>query len=137
MYDAGKIIPGLIVFLGLVLIPVWYNAETGAAGHKPELEKPDPGKYDQCVLPAETMRADHMEILNDWRDRVVRGGERYIEIGGVRYEMSLTDTCLKCHPKKSAFCDQCHDYMGVKPYCWDCHLTPEEIEQWHSTEENF
>ena len=29
--------------------------------------------------------------------------------------------CLDCHKNKSNFCDKCHDYMGVKPYCWECH----------------
>ena len=76
MYDAGKIIPGLIVFLGLVLIPVWYNAGTGMAGHKPELVKPAPPKSDQCVLPAETMRAKHMASRYEHSDRRrARGGE--------------------------------------------------------------
>jgi hypothetical protein len=126
MYDAGKVIPGLIVFLGLLTIPVWYNAGTGMSDHEPKLDKP---KGESCIESAEYMRAHHMELLNDWRDRVVRDGERYIEIGGVQWEMSLTNTCMKCHDNKAGFCEQCHDYLGVAPYCWDCHLTPEVLEQ--------
>ena len=126
MYDAGKIVPGLIVFLGLVTIPVWYNSGTGMIDHVPDLDKP---KGESCVESAEYMRSHHMELLNDWRDRVVRDGERFIEIDGVQWEMSLTNTCMECHENKPGFCDQCHDYLGVAPYCWDCHLTPEVLEQ--------
>jgi hypothetical protein len=40
--------------------------------------------------------------------------------------MSLTNTCLDCHPNKDTFCDRCHNYMAVSPYCWDCHIVPEQ-----------
>jgi len=71
-----------------------------------------------------------MDLLNEWRDQVVRENDRY-EIGsdGVRFERSLSNTCLNCHVNKDKFCDKCHDYMGVQPYCWDCHLVPKEIQQ--------
>jgi hypothetical protein len=35
-------------------------------------------------------------------------------------------TCLECHSNKTKFCDQCHNYLDVQPYCWDCHLVPKE-----------
>jgi hypothetical protein len=35
--------------------------------------------------------------------------------------MSLEETCFSCHDDKSNFCDSCHDYTAVDPYCWDCH----------------
>ena len=38
--------------------------------------------------------------------------------------MSLTNTCLGCHSNKAQFCDQCHNYLEVTPYCWDCHVDP-------------
>ena len=25
---------------------------------------------------------------------------------------------------KADFCDKCHTYASVKPYCWDCHTEP-------------
>jgi len=128
MYDAGKIIPGLIVFIGLATVPVWYNAGTEESGDRPELTLPQ--NADKCVADLEFMRTDHMNLLNEWRDRVARDGERYVEIDGVQTEMSLTNTCMGCHDDKAAFCDRCHDYLGVVPYCWDCHLTPEVIEKW-------
>ena len=45
---------------------------------------------------------------------------------GKAYNMSLQNTCMKCHPNKSEFCDKCHNYTSVKPYCWDCHVEPKE-----------
>jgi cytochrome c oxidase subunit 2 len=38
--------------------------------------------------------------------------------------MSLQNTCMHCHSNKQKFCDECHTYVAVKPYCWDCHIAP-------------
>jgi len=68
-----------------------------------------------------------MDLLNQWRDDVVRKGERYYQaFDGTTHEMSLTRNCLGCHVNKDKFCDRCHDYLGVTPYCWDCHVNPKE-----------
>jgi hypothetical protein len=77
------------------------------------------------------MRFGHVDLLNNWKDAVVREGRRtYISSTGNSYTMSLTNTCItQCHFKKSAFCDRCHDYMSVKPWCWDCHNFPREAGQ--------
>ena len=124
MHDAGKIIAGLIVFLILITFPFWYNAAGFYSGDKPDLKIITDAK--QCVESKEYMKANHMNLLDDWRDRVVRGQERYITLDGKRYEMSLTNTCLGCHSNKADFCDQCHNYMDVDPYCWDCHIESKE-----------
>ncbi len=123
MYDGGKIIAGLIVFVVLITIPLWYNPLFGQTGPAPKPEKPKEGK---CVVPGERMKEEHMQILNDWRDRVIRDGVRYYDHHGQWRERSLTLTCLGCHANKKNFCGACHDYAGVKPYCWDCHIIPEE-----------
>jgi hypothetical protein len=74
------------------------------------------------------MKANHMDLLNEWRDLVVRDGKRiYDSFDGKEYIMSLSNTCMDCHSNKSEFCDSCHDYSGVIPYCWDCHVEPEEL----------
>lgn len=127
MYNGGKIVLGLVVFLILITFPVWYNIANDKAGYYPELERPVKG--DQCVRDSAWMAGNHMDLLNQWRDEVVRTDERF-EVGpdGVRYERSLTNTCLSCHVNKDRFCDRCHDYMGVQPYCWDCHIVPKEIQ---------
>ena len=122
MYDAGKILAGLAVFLVLVTAPMWWNLATGADIQAPELDLPQgqPG----CVLPVGEMRASHMELLDDWRDLVVRDGERVMTTwDGRETRRSLTKTCLGCHTDTEKFCDRCHGYVGVAPNCWDCHLT--------------
>ena len=59
------------------------------------------------------------------RDEAVRSNERiYVTADGRRYDKSLTRTCLGCHQNKANSCDRCHDYLDVKPYCWECHVDP-------------
>jgi hypothetical protein len=59
---------------------------------------------------------------------VVREGRRdYVStLSGTTYDMSLSRTCMDCHSNKADFCDRCHDYLAVNPYCWDCHVEPKE-----------
>lgn len=80
-----------------------------------------------CVLPEEQMLAEHMQLLNVWRDDVLRTGDRSrFEIDGKTYAKSLQKTCMKCHPSKIDFCDKCHAKTSVTPSCWDCHVAPVE-----------
>ncbi len=124
MYDSGKIIPGLIIFVLFITFPIWYNH--GDAGAVPQPELPKNAK--ECVLPLAEMRSDHMQLLNRWRDKVLRTGDRSfdVKIGDKMYQKSLMNTCMQCHTSKKKFCDKCHTYASVKPYCWDCHLAPVE-----------
>lgn len=135
MYDAGKIITGLVIFVGFLGIPVLYNTASGKANQKPEIVLPTGAK--KCIEPTDYMRANHMKLLYDWREAVVRHDRRtYVATDGTKYNnVSLTNTkiekpgdvsCLYCHEKKT-FCDRCHNYTGVKtPYCWNCHVDPRE-----------
>ncbi|MEE9442324.1 MAG: sulfate reduction electron transfer complex DsrMKJOP subunit DsrJ [candidate division Zixibacteria bacterium] len=126
MYDSGKVIIGLVIFLILITFPMWYNVATGEAENVPELEKPVKG--DACVADTEYMRSFHMDVLNQWRDAVVRDGQRiYTAPDGRKFNMSLTHTCLDCHASRKNFCEKCHTYLKVTPYCWDCHTVPEEV----------
>jgi hypothetical protein len=123
MSDTVKIGIGLAVFVVLVTSPLWWSAVSGGEMQPPVLEKAAYG--DDCVEPAEYMRAYHMDLLNEWRDRVVRDNERvYVAADQARYDMSLSHTCLDCHQDKGEFCDKCHNFMAVDPYCWDCHVEP-------------
>lgn len=123
MYDSGKIIAGLVIFVLFVTIPVWYNR--GSAVTVPKLELPKDAKT--CVLPAAEIRAEHMKLLNVWRDEVLRDGKREtLTVEGKQYPKSLMLNCMKCHTSKKQFCDKCHTYTSVHPYCWDCHLAPVE-----------
>jgi len=123
MRDRGIILGGLIAFLGVVTFPVWYNLAAGTTARAPELKLPEQEK--NCVAPMEYMRKSHMELLTTWRDEVVRQNIRtFRSFDGKTYTMGLTQTCMKCHASKADFCDRCHEYAGVTPHCWDCHIDP-------------
>jgi len=126
MYDAGKIILGLVFFLVVITFPIWYNAASGKAAYVPELKIITTAKA--CVAPTEYMKVAHMHLLNQWRDEVVREGQReYHSFDGKVYRKSLSNTCLDCHSNKTEFCDRCHSFMAVgQPNCWNCHIVPEE-----------
>jgi hypothetical protein len=122
MKDKGLIIAGLIIFFALLTFPFWYNLGTASVAPEPVLtQKAKEAK--ECVLPADYMKAEHMQLLDIWRENVVRTGKRlYVNSSGKSFEMSLSNTCLDCHSNKADFCDKCHTYASVDPYCWDCHI---------------
>ena len=125
MYDASKIVAGLAVFVVLATSPLWYNALNAASPEAPALQQPT-NESTECVEETGYMRANHMDLLDTWRDTVVREDVRtYTSKAGKDYTMSLSDTCLGCHSNKEQFCDACHTYSAVTPYCWDCHVIPE------------
>lgn len=131
MYNGGKIIIGLVIFVGLVITPFLFTGEKAAAKPDPKVNTPEilklPESERKCVESKEYMRSEHMKLLNQWRDWVVREGNAlYTSTTGEQYTMSLQNTCMKCHSNKKDFCDQCHNYTAVKPYCWDCHIEPKE-----------
>ena len=122
MKDKKFIISGLIIFFIIASFPFWYNR--GKAAPAPQLELTAKAKAAQvCVRTTEYMKAEHMKLLDVWRDSVVRRGDRiYLSPSGKQYDMSLSNTCLDCHSNKAEFCDRCHNYASVRPYCWDCHI---------------
>ncbi|MEJ2658534.1 MAG: sulfate reduction electron transfer complex DsrMKJOP subunit DsrJ [Desulfobacterales bacterium] len=127
MYDKGKVIAGLCIFLVLITFPFWFNF--GKAAPAPEIKLSDKAKAaKECVLPLALIRSEHMQLLNEWRDAVVRDGKRiYVGSDGKEYTMSLSNTCLDCHGARAEFCQKCHTYASLTPYCWDCHIDPKEV----------
>ena len=140
MNDKPVILVGLIVGLALLTLPFWYARAAGHPGAPPQLQLPS----GRCVEDRQYMRAHHMELLDQWRNAVVREGQKtYVSrASGASYEMSLTKTCLGCH-SKTKFCDQCHHYANVQSFdlvawsgarqrnekgieCFGCHVAPEE-----------
>jgi hypothetical protein len=121
MKDKKKIIAGLVIFIAVIAFPFWYNH--GKAAPAPELVLTAKAKAaGACVMPTAYMKANHMRLLEVWRHDVVRNGDRvFINPEGKAYTMSLSNTCLDCHSNKAEFCDRCHNYASVRPYCWDCH----------------
>lgn len=125
MGDKGKIFFGLAVFVILVTFPFWSRlaASGGTEAGRPELEYPT--DETACVEDTPYMTANHMNLLNQWRDDLVRrGNPEYISSTGETYQKSLTKTCLGCHENRDNFCTRCHDYADVQPTCWECHTTP-------------
>ena len=137
MNDKKIIVVGLVVALIVLTLPFWYSFAGGRPEPAPTLVLPS----GHCV--EKDMLARHMEVIDQWRNDVVRDGvtDPYEsqDYPGECYEMSLTKTCLlQCHANAQAeatadgtgqsltvrqrFCQQCHDYANVRPDCWDCHL---------------
>lgn len=134
LYDGGKIIAGLIIFVGLATLPFTLNIGKASVKPDPKTDTPAIQQWEkqygkkECVESKAYMRAEHMQLLNNWRDSVVRDNERqYVSsTSGKHFNMSLQNDCMRCHSNKKKFCDECHNYMAVKPFCWDCHIAPKE-----------
>lgn len=123
MSDKGRILVGLAVFVILVTFPFWSSLAAAGETARPELSLP--ADATECIEDTPFMTANHMDLLNQWRNAVVRDGEReYTSTSGETYLMSLTGTCLDCHGSSDDFCTRCHDYSNVEPACWDCHVEP-------------
>lgn len=126
MNDKPKIIIGLIIFFGIFTFPFWYNHMS--ASSPPQVVLTAKAKAAKvCVENTDFMRKEHMQLLNTWRNTVVREGKRiFVSSSGKEYMISLSNTCLNCHSDKAEFCDRCHTYASVSPYCWECHTYPKE-----------
>lgn len=137
MNSKTTVVIGLVVALVVLTVPFWYAFAAGSPEPAPILDLPQ----GNCV--EQNMRARHMEVIDEWRNEVVRKGttDKYesADYPGEFYERSLTKTCLlQCHANAQAeamttqaaqvltvrqqFCQQCHNYANVRPNCWDCHL---------------
>jgi len=128
----GMIAAGLVIFLVLITFPFWYGK--GKASPKPVLSLDTPAiaqlQEKRCVEDAAFMRKSHMKMLDAWRDEAIREGHRlYTAKDGRTFEKSLSGTCIRCHSNKDQFCDRCHDYVGAKPSCFNCHNVPGEVKK--------
>jgi hypothetical protein len=116
----------LVLVAAVLTFPFWYSRAEPLAP-EPVL-RPASGA---CVEPAEVMRRDHMTMLYEWRDSVVRSSARdrrwYVSSSGVRFEKSLTRTCLGCHQSRRTFCDRCHAQVSVTVTCFQCHASDRAV----------
>lgn len=127
MYDGWKIILGLVILVIIVTLPFTMGIGKTYVQPKPSIDTPEIQKMEkkQCIESKEYMREMHIKLLYSWKDYATREGKRvYIASDGKQYNISLQNTCMKCHSNKEKFCDECHNYVSVKPYCWDCHIEP-------------
>jgi hypothetical protein len=140
IYNGGPIFLGILVFLAIALFPFYNNFGKTNKKPEPKTDTPEILKYQEehngkkeCVETKEFMRAEHMVLVNNWRDSVVRMDNREYKSSTIPNrepaDMSLQNGCLRCHSNKKHFCDECHNYMAVKPFCFDCHIQPEEKEE--------
>src|SRR5512138_1132377 len=104
IYNGKKIIPGVLIFVALATLPLWYNMGRATPPPDPKIDTPviQAMAQKQCILPKAEMRTGHMQLLNDWRTQVVRYGNRvYVAADGKKYDMSLQNDCMKCHSNKA------------------------------------
>lgn len=134
------VVIAVIVFVGFFTAPFWYNFALGDTAYEPHPEIAA-AAGNECIMPIEEIRVEHMELLDDWRDEAIREGKRNrvdLSRGARLKTKSLSNTCLGCHTDREAFCSQCHEYAGVETkstifgielhnevYCWDCHVDSE------------
>ncbi|CAA7600025.1 Multihaem cytochrome [Acididesulfobacillus acetoxydans] len=124
IYGGKKIFAGLFIFVVLLISPFLANIGKADAQPNPSLNTPAINALatKQCVGSQQFMRTYHMQLLNQWRDQALRHGEyTYVNSQGQKFTISLENTCLKCHSNEQQFCNTCHTYVGVTPYCWECH----------------
>ncbi len=76
LYDFKNIALGLLIFFGLIFSPVILSHGKLAAPPDPKLDTPAiqklAAKDRKCVMPTDWMRANHMQMLVEWREAVVR-----------------------------------------------------------------
>ena len=76
------------------------------------------------------MRANHMDAAQRRggttvvRTKATRDSREHHERQAVLEEPFRTCMVATAKDKARTFCDKCHNYTGVKPYCWDCHVEP-------------
>ena len=125
MYNAKAVIIGIVIFVAIFSSPFW-TSWIGQDYTKTGVVLPTGEK--QCIEDTEFMRAQHMRLLDEWRDQALREENRVYEsaLSGKKWVISLQNTCLKCHNNYAEFCEKCHVANSVYPYCWTCHIIPTE-----------
>jgi len=68
MSDKPIIAGGVLVFVGLVTLPLWHGVLATEEIARPELELPE--DQSNCIEDTEYMRARHEDLLNEWRNIV-------------------------------------------------------------------
>ena len=93
MYNAKAVILGILVFAVLFSTPFWANFGGTKDYKRPAIVLPQNEK--ECVEPVEFMRAEHMYLLNEWRDQALRYENRtYVSSTGKKWTIA-TDTVFK------------------------------------------
>ena len=117
---------GLIVFVILFTFPVLLSLGKSVKATQPPALLQDEKAMQELadklgVKDAAEFREKHKQILAQWKDAVVRDGQRiYVTKDGKEIPISLQN--LASQPQ---LCSTCHDYVGAeKLNCWTCHVEP-------------
>jgi hypothetical protein len=107
----------------VILLPLGFSLAGAVFADEEEmpgvfLEQPDP-RYENCVRDAEYMRFQHMDLLKETRERVIREGVK----GGITLA-----GCGDCHRNRDRFCNRCHEAVTLNLDCFGCHYYPESSE---------
>lgn len=129
MKRLSDLLRSLPALLALTAFAAPAAAGDGDSGLRPDI--PEPLRGDSCVEETDDMRRNHMDYLKGHRDEVMHEG--------IRTEKYSLKECLSCHvpPEDEArqagrsedehFCQNCHEFAGVEPDCFQCHNTrPQE-----------
>jgi len=95
MYNKSLVIPGIIIFLLIVLSPIIYNSTSASAPELPSTTIKTHA-YPHSI-PIDTWKSEHMKYVN---------------------ATSIAD-CKTCHANTAVSCDKCHGFVGVKPSVLD------------------
>ncbi len=83
MYNADKIIPGLVIFVAVLTLPFWYQSwearRTAPTQDRHPGHPADGGQAMHFAQGRDALR--HMQMLNDWRTQVVRNGHARLHRG--------------------------------------------------------
>ena len=123
LYNKKAVYLGIVILVVILTAPFWAGL-FGTNYTSTGITKPD---EKACIENVEFMRAQHMRLLNEWRDEALRNENRtYVAKDGRKWEISLQNTCMRCHKNYNDFCAKCHLSNSVSPYCWTCHIIPAE-----------
>jgi len=121
------ILSSVAIFAIVALGPFVINTATGHLLKGVDGPNPTPAMSgDECLRPADEMRAHHMNYLHSVMDSMRHMWASGIDMGEASIETDFSfDKCQECHPTRGDFCDRCHDFVGVVPKCWECHDYPQ------------
>lgn len=82
MYKNRRIIAGIIIFVAILVIPFLYNWGKSNKGPEINLNTRTINQLaaKQCIEPTAWMRANHMKLLDQWRNEFVRDGKQFMLI---------------------------------------------------------
>jgi hypothetical protein len=107
-----------------------FSGDAPGAGRVP-LPNVSDRKGDHCIRDEAYMRRHHMDMLKHKRDLTMHQG--------VRTKEDSLQNCIACHASQKTnsvtgddnFCQSCHNYVGVKLDCFECHSSKPKQTAFH------